>query len=519
MTVVTDRVDREVRAAGFGRLVRAEFTKFRSVRSWAIGILAGAALLVILAALTGYGSRSTYTPTGGGPDVVGHPPVPIGPGGQPVVDDFYFVHRPVSGDGSITVRLDSLTAQSISPNTGSTEAAVPPWAKVGLMIKSDTDPGASYAAVMITGGNGARLQYDFTGDVAGPVDLPDPAWLRIERSGNTVTGLASADGRNWETIAAVELPLGQTVQAGLFATAPMEQTVTQHLGGGGSVTANGTVYVTANFDAIAVQGWSNGGWTGTALGSGPEAENAASHEGFRQSGDDGMSVTGSGDIAPDTGGSGAAPERILVGGFGTLTIATVLAALFVTSEYRRGMIRTTVAASPHRGRILLAKAIVVGSLWFVVSAVSVGIALPLGRYLLESNGNFVTPTSVVTDLRLVFGTATVLALSAVFALGVAAILRRGATAVVVVVALVVLPYLLATAAVFPPAPSEWLLRITPAAAFAVQQTLVAYPQVDGPYTPAFGFYPLGPVAGLLVLALFTAVAMGVAIALIRRRDA
>ena len=92
-----------------------------------------------------------------------------------------------------------------------------------------------------------------------------------------------------------------------------------------------------------------------------------------------------------------------------------------------------------------------------------------------------------------------MALSAVLALAIGTILRRSATAVAVVVVLVVLPYILATAAVLPAGPSEWLLRVTPAAAFAVQQSLIAYPQVDGAYVPAFGFYPLGPLAGLLVL--------------------
>jgi hypothetical protein len=50
----------------------------------------------------------------------------------------------------------------------------------------------------------------------------------------------------------------------------------------------------------------------------------------------------------------------------------VVAALFVTSEYRRGLIRTKLAASPRRGRVLAAKAVVIGA----VSAVIVAIVLP-----------------------------------------------------------------------------------------------------------------------------------------------
>jgi ABC-type transport system involved in multi-copper enzyme maturation permease subunit len=111
-----------------------------------------------------------------------------------------------------------------------------------------------------------------------------------------------------------------------------------------------------------------------------------------------------------------------------------------------------------------------------------------------------------------------MSLSAVLALAIGTILRRSAMAVATVVVLVVLPYILATAAVLPAGPSEWLLRVTPAAAFAIQQTLIAYPQVDGAYLPAFGYYPLGPLPGLLVLCAYAAGALGLAWWLLRRRD-
>ena len=38
--------------------------------------------------------------------------------------------------------------------------------------------------------------------------------------------------------------------------------------------------------------------------------------------------------------------------------------MFITAEYRRGLIRTTLAASPRRGRVLAAKAIVIGAVTF-----------------------------------------------------------------------------------------------------------------------------------------------------------
>ena len=69
------------------------------------------------------------------------------------------------------------------------------------------------------------------------------------------------------------------------------------------------------------------------------------------------------------------------------------------------------------------------------------------------------------------------------------------------------------------AAADWLLRLTPAAAFAVQQTLVQYPQVTNTYTAAYGYYPLPPWAGLAVLCAWAALALGLAVFLLRRRDA
>jgi hypothetical protein len=75
------------------------------------------------------------------------------------------------------------------------------------------------------------------------------------------------------------------------------------------------------------------------------------------------------------------------------------------------------------------------------------------------------------------------------------------------------------ASVLPAGPAQWLLRLSPAAAFAVQQSVQAYPQVDQAYTPAFGFFPLAPWAGFAVLCGWAAGALGVATYLLRRRDA
>jgi hypothetical protein len=71
----------------------------------------------------------------------------------------------------------------------------------------------------------------------------------------------------------------------------------------------------------------------------------------------------------------------------------------------------------------------------------------------------------------------------------------------------------------PPGVAAWLLRLTPAAGFAIEQSIPNYPQLDRLYSPAGGSYPLAPWAGLLVLCCWAAAALVLAVLVQRRRDA
>jgi hypothetical protein len=65
------------------------------------------------------------------------------------------------------------------------------------MIKASTTPGSAYAAMMVTGSHGVRMQDDYIHDVAGlsgTVSPSAPRWLRLTRAGDTVTGYDSLDG-------------------------------------------------------------------------------------------------------------------------------------------------------------------------------------------------------------------------------------------------------------------------------------------------------------------------------------
>jgi ABC-type transport system involved in multi-copper enzyme maturation permease subunit len=380
--------------------------------------------------------------------------------------------------------------------------------------------------MMVTAGHGVRMQYDYTADIAGPagaVSGVSPRWLRLTRSGDTIAGYESADGTHWSMVGAAHLTgLPATVQAGLFDASPSStQSSSQSISASSGNAA--TSLATAVFDHVSLSGQRPGGaWAGDSIGAGA-GHGAPPGTGFHQAGGT-FTVTGSGDIAPDVpaagGGGGFPVGQTLLGMFAALIAVIVVAAMFMTSEYRRGLIRVTFAATPRRGRVLAAKAVVISSVTFIAGLAGAAAAVPLGERLLRSNGNYILPVSTLTELRVVAGTAALLAVAAVLALALGALLRSSAAAVTAVILLIVLPYFFTIAlAVLPAGAADWLLRITPAAAFAIQQSIPRYPQVSASYTPANGYYPLAPWAGFAVLCGYAVLALGLAAIQLQRRDA
>ncbi|WP_242905128.1 ABC transporter permease subunit [Actinomadura terrae] len=488
---------------GFLCLLHAEWTKFRTVRGWVGGMVAAALMVVLIAVLTGLSSADD-----GGPDV------PIGPDGSPVTDSFYFVHRPMTGDGSVTASVSALRS-SLPQGLAELRPGSVPWSRAGLIIKAGTRPGSPYAAIMVTGGHGVRMQDAYTGDMPGPSGA-SPRWLRLDRSGDTVTGLASADGAHWTRVGTVRVHgLGPSAQGGPFVASPP---VVQGMGTSGSVS-------TAVFEDLHVQGtWANGDWKGEQVG--PRSPTFSGYpqnvSGSVTEEDGRLTVTGAGDIAPavrETLPTGGTVGEILTGAFAALVAVAVVGTQFITAEYRRKLIHVTLAASPRRGRVLLAKAIVLWTVTFVAGLAGAAVAVPLGVRLARASGVYIFPVTFATELRVVTGVAALLATASVLALAVGAVLRHGPGAVTAVVVGIVLPHVLVAIPFMPASAANWLARVTPAAAFAVQQTLVPYDQVASIYTPYEGYYPLPPWAGLGVLAGYAAAALAVAAVLLHRRDA
>jgi len=168
-TAAPDRAATRTERGRFTDLLHAEWTKFRTVRGWVIGMVVAALVTLLIGLLSAVGS---HTSCNGGPC---HFLYPVGPGGEAVTDSFYFVHRPLAGNGSITTRVTSLTGLLPAASNGRVHAGpqsgmhpgLEPWSKAGLIIKASTRQGSAYAAMMVTGGHGVRMQYDYTQDVAG----------------------------------------------------------------------------------------------------------------------------------------------------------------------------------------------------------------------------------------------------------------------------------------------------------------------------------------------------------------
>lgn len=537
VTPVPVRPDLQPAPGGFGRLLRAEWTKFRTVRGWVIAMIVAALAIDVMGLFAaGQASIGCQSPNG----VVRHgraclPPIPTGPNGAAVSDSYYLVSKPLSGDGSLTVRLTGLTGRYSDNGGGPAPESNPlagmqpglqPWSKAGIMITASTRPGAAYAAILASGSHGVALQYDYTGDVAGLPGRPTaaaPRWLRLARSGDTITGWDSADGTHWTRVGTVHLAgLPATVRIGMFATSPPHMDMTEGIGGSTS-GSEGSSLATGVFDHATLTGATAQPWVGNNVGGqGNFGSSTSQVETWRQAGGR-FTVTGSGDIAPVVlGAASTLPdttiENHLIGTFAGLIAVAVVAAMFVTAEYRRGLIRTTFAAVPARGRVLAAKSVVMAAVAFVAGVVAAVVAVPIGVRLDRAQGMYVIPVSGLTEARVIVGTGALLAVFAVLAVAIGAITRRGTAGVTLAIVAVMVPFLLGVASLLPGSAGEWMLRLSPAAGFAIQQSVPAYPQVTNFWSATVGYFPLSPWAGLAVTCAWAAAALIAATVLLRRRD-
>jgi ABC-2 type transport system permease protein len=199
------------------------------------------------------------------------------------------------------------------------------------------------------------------------------------------------------------------------------------------------------------------------------------------------------------------PTSISLSGLviGQLTIA-VLGVLAITSEYSTGMIRTSLAAVPRRGRLLAAKAAVFGAVALVTGELVSWVAFFVGQLLISGH----QPTASLSQpdvARAVVGGGLYIALIGLMAIAAGTILRYTAAAITAVIGvLFVLPGVLEALPNSRRLPVEkyWPTR-------AGEQILVV--TRDANTLPAW--------LGFGELALFVAVLLALGYFLLQRRDA
>jgi hypothetical protein len=126
-------------------------------------------------------ASDTYTVRGSGSDIWG------------TADEFHYVWTKWAGDFEITARVDAV--QDVSA-----------WTKAGIMIRANLNPGSAHASLFASPGKGVAFQRrpaenGVSVHTGGPATTA-PVWLKLQRSGTTITAYyrkATAD--EWTAIA------------------------------------------------------------------------------------------------------------------------------------------------------------------------------------------------------------------------------------------------------------------------------------------------------------------------------
>ena len=228
---------------------------------------------------------------------------------------------------------------------------------------------------------------------------------------------------------------------------------------------------------------------------------------------------------PQPGIQAAGVDALTIGTDLNVLVVGVLGVLVIAGEYSTGMIRSSFAAVPRRVPALLAKALVLAVVTFVVGALALAITIPISVAVLAENG---------LDVRLddphywrgVIGSVVYLVLVALIAFGIGAIFRNIVSGIAIVIGFVmVLPIALG----FVPGglgPMIWLQNVTRLLPFNLGRALYTHPGYDdyvslgeGREPEADGLWVLEPWQGALGLVAWVVVLFTIAIVTLKRRDA
>jgi hypothetical protein len=146
-------------------------------------------------------SGGVFTVQGSGADVWGS------------ADELYLLSQPLTGDGSITARVDSLT------NNAS-------WTKVGVMMRETTAANSKHAFMIVSPGKGLAFQRRrSTGGSSSHTSggmFTAPYWVRLTRTGATIQAAVSADGTAWRVVGSDTIAMASTIRVGLAVSSHVD---------------------------------------------------------------------------------------------------------------------------------------------------------------------------------------------------------------------------------------------------------------------------------------------------------
>jgi ABC-2 type transport system permease protein len=208
------------------------------------------------------------------------------------------------------------------------------------------------------------------------------------------------------------------------------------------------------------------------------------------------------------GGCGFDPAALSLAGVQLgQTLVVMLAVLAIGGEQGTGLLATTFTAAPRRSVVLAAKAVLIGGLTLAAGTVAVLGCVAIGQAILPGNGIAAPSLADSPTLRAAIGSVLYLVLIGLLALGVAAAIRHSAASVAAVFALLYAAPLLA-AVINDAELQRTLRRFAPmTAGLAVQATT----DLDD--------LPIGPRAGLAVLAAWSAASLLLGALFLQHRDA
>ncbi len=170
-------------------------------------------------------------------------------------DDFRFVYKKLNGNGSVTVKVESLV------NTNG-------WAKAGVMIRDNLTGGSAMAYMIQSFSSGASFGWrqvaDGTCGSQTQAGIAAPQWVKLTRTGNAFTAQYSADGKTWTDI---KNSTGQVVSTTILMGANVYIGIC-------TTSHNTAATTTAEYSGAATTGNVTGQWQVAWVGDDPDRTNS-----------------------------------------------------------------------------------------------------------------------------------------------------------------------------------------------------------------------------------------------------